>query len=204
MFHKSFNREEVDIDIVTINTWRMEGIVAESMVEKGVQDPKVFLVGDSAHAFPPSGGFGMNTGIGDAHNLAHKISESMIDSSISLKSYHNERKLIGQLTRDFAQKNFDKSIFLAKLLNLSKDNMDMFQSVVGTVLPSFLQKTALHTGVSIGLTAGLSVASSTSSKEFIESDNANSIRLMFPNLDFGQVYDSMCVTTSCPRREKSV
>lgn len=82
--------------------------------------------------------------------------------------------------------------------------MDMFQSVVGTVLPSFLQKTALHTGVSIGLKAGLSVASSSSSKEFIESDNANSIRLMFPNLDFGQVYDSMCVTTSCPRREKSV
>lgn len=33
----------------------------------------VFLVGDAAHRFPPSGGFGMNTGIQDAHNLAWKL-----------------------------------------------------------------------------------------------------------------------------------
>ena len=89
------------------------------------------------------------------------------------------------MTRDFAQKNFDKSIYLAKMLNLSKDNMDMFQTAVGTLLPSFLQKTTLHTGVKIGLTAGLTVANSESAKHFIESDNKNSIRLMFPNLDFG-------------------
>ena len=78
MFHPSFGKD-LKIDIVTINTWRMEGVVAESMVERGTENPRVFLVGDSAHAFPPSGGFGMNTGIGDAHNLAHKISESMTD-----------------------------------------------------------------------------------------------------------------------------
>lgn len=34
---------------------------------------RVFLVGDAAHAFPPSGAFGMNTGVGDAHNLAWKL-----------------------------------------------------------------------------------------------------------------------------------
>jgi 2-polyprenyl-6-methoxyphenol hydroxylase-like FAD-dependent oxidoreductase len=33
----------------------------------------VFLVGDAAHRFPPAGGFGMNTGIQDAHNLAWKL-----------------------------------------------------------------------------------------------------------------------------------
>jgi hypothetical protein len=33
----------------------------------------VFLVGDAAHRFPPSGGFGMNTGLQDAHNLAWKL-----------------------------------------------------------------------------------------------------------------------------------
>lgn len=30
-------------------------------------------MGDAAHAFPPSGAFGMNTGVCDAHNLAWKL-----------------------------------------------------------------------------------------------------------------------------------
>lgn len=36
-------------------------------------DGRVFLAGDSNHAFIPAGGLGMNTGIGDAHNLAWKL-----------------------------------------------------------------------------------------------------------------------------------
>ncbi len=34
---------------------------------------RVFLAGDAAHRFPPAGGFGQNTGIQDAHNLAWKL-----------------------------------------------------------------------------------------------------------------------------------
>jgi putative polyketide hydroxylase len=52
----------------------MESVVADSYVNK-FGDPYAFLVGDAAHAFPPSGGFGMNTGIGDSYNLAHKIAK---------------------------------------------------------------------------------------------------------------------------------
>jgi 2-polyprenyl-6-methoxyphenol hydroxylase-like FAD-dependent oxidoreductase len=37
------------------------------------QDSRVFLAGDAAHRFPPAGGFGMNTGVQDAHNLAWKL-----------------------------------------------------------------------------------------------------------------------------------
>ncbi len=33
----------------------------------------MFLAGDAAHRFPPAGGFGMNTGVQDAHNLAWKL-----------------------------------------------------------------------------------------------------------------------------------
>ena len=68
------------IDIVSINTWCMEGLVAESYDEKSkkrsanqLDIPRIFLAGDAAHAFPPSGGFGLNTGICDANNLAHKL-----------------------------------------------------------------------------------------------------------------------------------
>ncbi|WP_253187170.1 FAD-dependent monooxygenase [Paenibacillus sp. GP183] len=34
---------------------------------------RAFLVGDEAHVMPPTGGFGGNTGIHDAHNIAWKL-----------------------------------------------------------------------------------------------------------------------------------
>ena len=34
---------------------------------------RVFLAGDAAHHMPPTGGFGMNTGVQDVHNLAWKL-----------------------------------------------------------------------------------------------------------------------------------
>lgn len=43
----------------------MEGVVADTFHDNS-NDPRVFLAGDAAHAFPPSGGFGMNAGIVDA------------------------------------------------------------------------------------------------------------------------------------------
>ncbi|CAM9089927.1 unnamed protein product, partial [Ectocarpus fasciculatus] len=39
----------------------------------GVGSGGVFLAGDAAHQFPPAGGFGLNTGVQDAHNLAWKL-----------------------------------------------------------------------------------------------------------------------------------
>ena len=34
---------------------------------------RIFLAGDAAHEMPPTGGFGMNTGVQDVHNLAWKL-----------------------------------------------------------------------------------------------------------------------------------
>ena len=66
----------MNIDIVNTNSWLMEGMVADRF-QDSIDSPKVFLAGDAAHAFPPSGGFGMNAGIGDAQNLAYKIAYEM-------------------------------------------------------------------------------------------------------------------------------
>ena len=40
------------------------GLVAEQFV-----NGRTAIIGDAAHQFPPSGGFGMNTGIQDTHNM---------------------------------------------------------------------------------------------------------------------------------------
>ena len=51
-----------------VSPWTMTAQVAERF-----RAGRVFLVGDSAHRFPPSGGLGLNTGVQDAHNLAWKL-----------------------------------------------------------------------------------------------------------------------------------
>jgi 2-polyprenyl-6-methoxyphenol hydroxylase-like FAD-dependent oxidoreductase len=60
---------EVPVEILARGRWELGAIVADRFSEK-----RVFLAGDAAHCFPPTrGGYGANTGIHDAHNLAWKL-----------------------------------------------------------------------------------------------------------------------------------
>ncbi len=56
------------IDVHSIGSWTMNARVADRF-----RDGPVFLVGDAAQQMPPTGGFGVNTGIQSAHNLAWKL-----------------------------------------------------------------------------------------------------------------------------------
>lgn len=64
----------------------------------------IFLVGDAAHIVPPTGGFGANTGIQDAHNLAWKLAAVMHRQAAPslLDTYHTERQPVGLLTMEQA------------------------------------------------------------------------------------------------------
>ncbi len=61
---------------------------------------RVFLAGDAAHIMPPSGGFGGNTGVQDAHNLAWKLAAVLRGEAGPglLDTYHDERRPIGLVT----------------------------------------------------------------------------------------------------------
>ena len=63
----------------------------------------IFLVGDAAHRFPPSGGFGMNSGLQDAYNLAWKLARDYHDGEGAgeklLASYDSERRLVASAPR---------------------------------------------------------------------------------------------------------
>jgi hypothetical protein len=63
------------------------------------RDRRVFLAGDAAHVMPPTGGFGGNTGIGDAHNLAWKLA-AVVDGTAGaglLDTYDAERRPVCDL-----------------------------------------------------------------------------------------------------------
>ncbi|KAK0287961.1 hypothetical protein LTR35_003433 [Friedmanniomyces endolithicus] len=59
---------DVDFEITLLSPWSAVCDVAERF-----QDGRILLAGDAAHIVTPNGGFGGNTGIQDAHNIAWKI-----------------------------------------------------------------------------------------------------------------------------------
>jgi 2-polyprenyl-6-methoxyphenol hydroxylase-like FAD-dependent oxidoreductase len=64
----------------------------------------VFLAGDAAHVMPPTGGFGGNTGVADAHNLAWKLAMTLdgVAGPALLDTYEAERAPVGRLTTEQA------------------------------------------------------------------------------------------------------
>ena len=59
---------DLPVRITGLARWR-----ASANVARRFSEGRVFLAGDAAHLMPPNGGFGGNTGIHDAHNLAWKL-----------------------------------------------------------------------------------------------------------------------------------
>jgi 2,4-dichlorophenol 6-monooxygenase len=106
---RAIGRADVDFVLRDVSAWTMTAQVAERY-----RAGRVFLAGDSAHRFPPSGGMGMNTGVQDAHNLAWKLAAA-IDGwghPALLDTYETER-------RPVAQRNAEQSLLNAmKLLEL--------------------------------------------------------------------------------------
>lgn len=93
-----------DLPVELINTafWRRTAQVAERF-----QEDRVFLAGDAAHRFPPTGGFGANTGIQDVHNLAWKLAAVLSGwaNPALLETYHEERRPVAEANTDFSVTN---------------------------------------------------------------------------------------------------
>jgi len=84
-----------DLEVKVLSTlhWRHDQAVTDRW-----RVGRVFLAGDAAHRFPPHGGFGMNSGIQDSHNLVWKLIARLRWNAGDglLNSYEPERKPIAQ------------------------------------------------------------------------------------------------------------
>ena len=72
--------------------------VAAAQVAERYRGGRVFLAGDAAHHMPPTGGFGLNTGVQDVHNLAWKLAAVLHGwgGEALLDSYEDERLPYGR------------------------------------------------------------------------------------------------------------
>lgn len=78
-----------DYEIRSTGTWTMTKQIADRF-RRG----SLLLIGDAAHRFPHTGGFGLNSGVQDAHNIAWKIAAVLDDGAPEslLDTYEIERR----------------------------------------------------------------------------------------------------------------
>ncbi|CAE7512629.1 apdD [Symbiodinium necroappetens] len=82
----------VKYEMLYVGEWKQNLLLADRYGED-----RVFLAGDAAHLVIPTGGLGMNTGVGDAIDLSWKLAATLRGwgGPKLLKSYEVERRQIG-------------------------------------------------------------------------------------------------------------
>src|ERR1700687_220067 len=91
IFKKSLGMP-IEFEMLSVNEWTQHLLCAERYGEG-----RVFIAGDAAHLVIPTGGLGMNTGVGDAIDLSWKLAATLAGwgGPHLLGSYDQERRPIG-------------------------------------------------------------------------------------------------------------
>jgi 2-polyprenyl-6-methoxyphenol hydroxylase-like FAD-dependent oxidoreductase len=95
LIRKGIGKSEIPVTVLGVSPWEASAVVADRY-----RAGNVFLTGDAAHEMPPTGGFGLNTGVQDVHNLTWKIAAVLrgkADEAL-LDSYHDERQPLAEIT----------------------------------------------------------------------------------------------------------
>jgi 2-polyprenyl-6-methoxyphenol hydroxylase-like FAD-dependent oxidoreductase len=102
VIREAVGRPQLEVEILDSTTFRIGAEIAERY-----REGRVFLVGDAAHSMPPTGGFGMNTGIQDAHNLAWRLAYVIHGAAGEevLDGYDEERRPIAQANAAWSVSN---------------------------------------------------------------------------------------------------
>jgi len=83
----------VKYEMLWCQQWRQNLLLADRY-----REARVFLAGDAVHLVIPTGGLGMNTGVGDAFDLSWKLAAVLRDwgGAALLDSYEIERRQVGE------------------------------------------------------------------------------------------------------------
>ncbi|HEY6814250.1 MAG TPA: FAD-dependent monooxygenase [Croceibacterium sp.] len=98
---------DIEVEIEDVAVWKAVAECADAY-RKG----RVFIAGDAAHVVPPTGGFGGNTGVQDAANLAWKLAMVVKGEAgeALLDSYEAERRPVGLLTVEQAYTRYVRRV----------------------------------------------------------------------------------------------
>jgi 2,4-dichlorophenol 6-monooxygenase len=118
LVRRALVQSDVPLEVRNISTWVMTCQVAERY-----REGRIFLVGDAAHRFPPTGGMGLNTGVQDAHNLAWKLAQVLAGdaSPALLDTYECERRPVAQYNAEQSLQNAMRLMEVPMALGFSPD-----------------------------------------------------------------------------------
>nr|AHE14876.1 RebC-like FAD-binding monooxygenase [uncultured bacterium] len=98
---------DTGVEVLSDNEWHLTHRVADRF-----SAGRVFLAGDAAHTLSPSGGFGMNTGIGGAADLGWKLAavlEGWAGGGL-LDTYEEERRPVAVTSLEEANVNLRRTM----------------------------------------------------------------------------------------------
>lgn len=114
---------DLSVELINRSIWRVSKQVAATY-RKG----RILIAGDAAHRFPPNGGYGMNSGIQDAHNLAWKLAFVLkgLAKDRLLDSYTLERRPVAQSNANFSLGNYDRFNALEEAVRSNNEDRIQF------------------------------------------------------------------------------
>lgn len=118
---------ELELNVISVNHWIIEGVHADRY-----RVGRILLAGDAAHKHPPTSGLGLNSGIGDAHNIAWKLA-AIVHGWAGLDlldSYEAERLPVAQQNIDWAMMTFRAHAILPAAVGLVAGDQDKNRRVL--------------------------------------------------------------------------
>ena len=140
---------EVPHTIENKTLWVRKRTVADRFM-----DGRVFIAGDAAHAHPPNGGLGMNTGIQDAFDLGWKLAATLEGwgGAGLLESYDVERRPASARAAEVSLSNYQRLMSAApdRAINDATPEGEAVRRRVGQRLVAENEKSWHPVGVHLG------------------------------------------------------
>ena len=138
---------DFEYELLSVGNWTRREMVAPQY-----RYGRVFLAGDSAHQNTPTGGYGMNTGLGDAVDLGWKIAamEDGWGGAALLDSYEADRRPVAERNVAEATANFKRRSYATSdaLCDATPDGEEIRRTLSAKIIDD---NTRQHRGQGIAL-----------------------------------------------------